>query len=167
MLKRAIMCIKWPLIDFSIALMCGIALGIWLISPSITDGAGLESINNSRGFLAVFSTNAIVIVTVYISIIFTKFYAYFVYILNGGILGLYTGWILTTDISLLILLIPHGLFEIPCLLATGYVLRKGETFVRKNGNKFWGCLCVHIIAVAICALIEVYATPVMYEMIAK
>ena len=40
--------------------------------------------------------------------------------------------IVQTNIRLLLLLLPHGIFEIPNILATGYILSRNEESIRKN-----------------------------------
>ncbi|NLY32112.1 MAG: hypothetical protein GX065_04870 [Firmicutes bacterium] len=103
--------------------------------------------------------NCLLIVTIYLSVIFTKLYGYGVCCVNGLILGLTCGWIVQTNIRLLLLLLPHGIFEIPNILATGYILSQNEESIRKNIKGYAAVLGAHLLFTLFCAVIEVFITP--------
>lgn len=157
---------KQPLIYFSIALLVGGIVG-FLINPmfehtNIADTSKLILMAQKKLF-KIFSGNVFIIFCVYISIVFTNKYAYFTYILNGCLLGIILSWILQTNLMLFMLILPHGILEIPCILGTGYILKKGKKFIEENFNKYIMILAFHVLFVFISAFIESYITPVIFS----
>ena len=156
---------KVPVLIFSPSLLLGVILGVFAIQPS---SATVDIATNQMStFSSILLTNSTIIISIYISVIFTSYYAYFVYALNGIVLGLFTGWIFSTDAQLLWLLIPHGVFEIIYLLATGFILSKGEHFIRNNFKRYLLLLFIHLVAVFICTIIEAFITPTIYNLMRR
>lgn len=158
--------LKAPSITYFSTLFIGLILGLFFIHPQ----AGKDIIDIEQEafplFSKVFLNNAIIVVAIYLSSIFTKYFSIFIYASNGIAHGITLGWIISSNIKLLILMLPHGIFEIPCLLATGLIVYKGESFIRNNPKKFFLYLTIHILAILFCALVEVFITPAIYGWLA-
>lgn len=151
--------LKRPLLIYLISLGLGLVLGIYVLQPEI--GEQIEDLYAIalENFVSIFSANATIILMIYVSCIFTKLYAYFTYSINGIVQGIIVGWILISDVGLFWLFLPHGIFEIPCILATSYIVYKEESYIRANFMKFLRMLALHELAVLGCAIIEAYITP--------
>ena len=152
-MRNIINSLRIPLLLLTISLISGFLVGSFFIEPAISL------------FWNILSTNSLVILSIYVSLVFTPYYAYGAYLLNGLVLGVYIGWIVQTDLALLLLIIPHGVFEIPCILATGVMLHKGEIFIRSNFKIYCIYIVIHMVAVMLCAVIEAYITPVIYSLV--
>lgn len=151
--------IKAPTYIFFSLLLLGFMIGYFIISPHVGKSVTNLRIIDSYLFWSILRNNMVIIAVIYISIVFTNKLVYFSWAFNGLLLGIIIGWIFKTNIYLLLLIIPHGLFEIPNILATGYIAIKGEIFARTNFKKFIIVFFVHEIATVICALIEGFITP--------
>lgn len=116
-------------------------------------------------FLSIFKNNLLIILQFYISIIFTNKIAYWLYAVNGVALGYSIGIVLKSNIKLFLLILPHGIFEIPCILATGYIIYKGEKFIRTNFKKYALIFFLHTVMVAFCAAVESFITPLFQCML--
>jgi len=141
---------------YAVFFFIGLLLSIFLETPAGGDSLTFTKLENLK---TIAMKNSFLIVTIYLSVIFTKLYGYGVCCINGGILGLTCGWIVQTNIRLLLLLLPHGIFEIPNILATGYILSKNEQSIRKNIKSYAAILGAHVLFTLFCAVIEVYITP--------
>ena len=150
--------IKKPAILYGGFLVAGIMLGVFVLNPTFGETHDLSSQSVSN-FKSIFFTNGGIVLLIYLSCIFTRIYAYLTYSVNGLIHGIYFGWIIKTNIALMFLVIPHGIFEIICILASGYIVSKGETYIRNNFKKFITLLFFHELAILLCAVIEAFITP--------
>ena len=161
-MRNIINSLRIPLLLLTISLISGFLVGSFFIEPAIS----FNGSNSSKAlFWNILSTNSLVILSIYVSLVFTPYYAYGAYLLNGLVLGVYIGWIVQTDLALLLLIIPHGVFEIPCILAAGVMLHKGEIFIRSNFKIYCIYIVIHMVAVMLCAVIEAYITPVIYSLV--
>lgn len=160
--KKLSSIMKLPALLFFVSALLGIIIGFFILKQSGFTNMKFE-IDKPKTFFSILCTNSSIVLSVYISVVFTKYYAYFVYILNGITLGVYLGWILQQNITLILLVLPHGIFEIPCLLATGIIVYLGETYVRNNFKNCCKILAVHLCFVVGCAIIETYVTPLIYN----
>ena len=141
---------------FSLFFLIGCLLSMLI---KATPGEGNLTSSSFENLKTIALKNCLLIVTVYLSVIFTKVYGYGVCCINGLILGLTCGWIVQTNIRLLLLLLPHGIFEIPNILATGYILSRNEESIRKNIKGYAAVLGAHLLFTLFCAVIEVFITP--------
>ena len=158
MLRNSMKYMKAPLAFFIPSLIIASLLGYYVLSPEVSGSVANLSAARFSTFVGIATTNCAIIIIIYISVVFTKKIAYYMYILNGLSLGIFIGWILRFNKSLLFLIIPHGVFEIPLLLATGYIVFMGEEYIRKNFRKYILILCMHLLGMVICAFIEAYIT---------
>lgn len=151
--------LKLPAEIYFSFLAVGVCIGMFLVSPQ--EGEGISDLKEIAvsNFISIFTRNATVVIVLYISTVFTKLVAWFIFAINGIVHGVVLGWVLTYNTQLLWLMFPHGLFEIPCILLTGIVISKGERFARENTKKFILYLGVHLIGIGICAAIEAFVTP--------
>lgn len=156
----------YPSKIYFLAMALGIIVGLIFEKPLME--TGYNNFNEIYGidkFIELFKNNGFLICVFYISIIFTNRVAYCLYGVNGMVLGYTVGFILKSNIGLLLLLLPHGIFEIPCILATGYIVNKGEKFIRTNFKKYVLIFLLHILFVAFCAAIEAFVTPYFINII--
>lgn len=156
--------LKRPSIIYGTAFVLGLLFGAFISPPQ--QSFGLKAIADQTGtFFSILATNSAIVITLYISAIFTRIYAYIVYAYNGVILGTTAGWIITADPRLFLLILPHGLPEIFYLLATGYVVALGESFIRNNIGKYLSYLGLNLGAVLLCTFLETYITPLFIPLI--
>lgn len=151
--------LKLPTIIFGLALLFGVCLGIFLISPTFGDAVADLSLFKVQQFVKIAANNCGIIMLVYLSVVFSRKYAYYVYAINGFVLGTVLGWILKTNTNLMWLIVPHGIFEIPIILSTGYIVNKGEVFVRQHFKKYLWMFVIHEVCTLLCAGIEAFITP--------
>lgn len=156
---------KLPAILFFSAMVVGIVAGLFLVSPSVGEKVANLSAIKAEKFFEIVLNNCGIILLVYLSIIFSKKYAYFVYCFNGITLGIIIGWIINSNLMLLLLIVPHGIFEIPNILATGYIVNKGEHYVRTNFKSFIKVFLYHQIITVFCAFVEAFITPYFQQFI--
>lgn len=164
-MKKVLEYIKFPFLLFVTGLLFGLVIGILTDSIFLADEVkGISTIISSsqKKFFEVFSKNAIIIVTIYLTAAFTKYYAYFNYVLNGLVLGCICIWAIKVNALLLLLVVPHGILEIPCILGTGYIVVKGKQFVNEKFYKYVWTLMVHLIFIFVSAFIECFITPQIY-----
>jgi len=114
---------------------------------------------NASTLWFIFGRNAVIIATIYITVVFSVMIPRVILGVNGFTFGLFLAWILKFDPNLLWLIVPHGILEIPCLLACGYVMKLGESFIRNNFSRYVSLFGLHMIAVLFAALVETYVTP--------
>lgn len=157
---------KQPFIYFSISLIVGLLLGV-VVHPMFTHTNVKDTsqliLSAQKKLFQIFSGNALIIIGVYFSIVFTNKYAYFTYILNGCVLGIFCSWVMQTNVLLFTLIVPHGILEIPCILGTGYMVKKGKQYIENNFNKYILVLGIHVSLIFVSAFIESYITPVIYS----
>lgn len=165
MIRKATKYMKLPAILFFSAMVVGIIAGVFFISPSVGEKVANLSAIKVEKFFEIALNNCSIILLVYLSVIFSRKYAYFVYCFNGITLGIIVGWIINSNLMLLLLIIPHGIFEIPNILATGYIVAKGENYVRTNFKTYIKIFLYHQISTIICALIEAFITPYFQQFI--
>ena len=154
-----------PLLMFVISAVIGCIVGFAFISPEITETPNAIPLFDLSIFVDIAKTNCVIILTIYLASIFTKWYGYFIFLFNGLHLGVYVGWILRFDISLLWLILPHGFMEIAVIVATGFIIEEGDAFVRANVRKYFLLLFLHLLATACCAGIEAFITPMFQSLI--
>lgn len=155
---------KIPSLIYSSLFILGALIGVFSMPRAGSNqiqSLNLVTINN---FVHIVTKNALIILLIYISIIFTNKIAYFIYAQNGLLLGITCAWIIKISPKLLLLIIPHGIFEIPCILATGFILTKGELYIRENFRKCSCIFLIHISAVILIAAIEVFCTPLLWKL---
>ncbi len=148
------------------AMAIGVVVGL-LFEKAVIYKAynNFDEIYGMEKFIELFKNNSFLICVFYFSVIFTNRVAYCLYGVNGIALGYTVGFILKSNLGLLLLLLPHGIFEIPCILATGYIVCKGEKFIRMNFKKYILVFLLHILFVAFCATIEAFVTPCFIKLI--
>lgn len=165
MIKKIIKSMKLPAIIYFSTMIVGILLGLFVISPEIGEKVANLNAMKMENFIEISISNCTIILMIYLSVIFSKKYAYFVYGVNGIILGIFVSWILKSNINLLWLIIPHGIVEIPNMLATGYIVDKGEKFVRENFKTYIKIFIIHQLFTVFCAFIEAFITPYFQQFI--
>jgi uncharacterized membrane protein SpoIIM required for sporulation len=138
---------------YLIGIIIGIVISFFILPES----------NGKNNFLNLSNTNIIarnlmVLFVIYISSVVSKMIFKFIILKNGFVLGITLGWIFIINYKLLIFIIPHGIFEIPCFLSTGYLLNDGETLFKNNPLKLLKYLVVHVFFIIIIGLIEKYFT---------
>lgn len=161
-LKKEYQGIKKAIMYFLLSLLFGFIIGFFL-PQEMSEELG-EVFFGLKDFSIISMRNIGIILVIYLSMIFTKYYAYFTYALNGGVLGVLVSWILQTDLRLILLIVPHAIFEIPLFLYTSHLLEKGEFWIRKNIKIYFKTIAYHCLLTLLCALIEVYATPRIFNL---
>ena len=156
---------KKPSCFFAVAFIAGLLVDYYLLKTNIESNFVLKEIDGISTFVKVVKTNCIIIATIYISAAFTDKYAYFAYLINGIVLGMAIGWILRTNISLIMLIIPHGIFEILNILSTGYIAQKGRLMVKNKLKKYIICFFTQEVFTVFCAFIEAFITPLFLKII--
>jgi len=147
---------------FLASLFVGIIMGLIFYQEELI--YPVQIVFGMRDFIDIVTRNAIVLILIYVSMVFTKYYAYFVYAINGLVLGVVISWIIQSDLMLLLLILPHGVFEMPLLLHTSHHIEKGELYIRENMCQYFKDISIHLLLVIICAVIEVYITPRVYNL---
>ena len=147
------------------ALFVGFILAMFIFRPTNVESSSTLSLFDTRRFIQIATTNCLLILSIYIFSIITKWYGYFIFISNGFTLGCYLAWILKSNISLMWLILPHGIFEIPIVLLTAFIVTAGDQYVQKNIKKYFLMLGIHLVATLICAAIEAYITPLFQPLI--
>ena len=155
---------KFPVQLYVSALFIGLILANFISHPVNIASAG-ASIFNAGFFIRIAKTNCLLIMSIYIISVITRWYGYCVFIVNGFTLGCYLTWIFRSNVSLLWLLLPHGIFEIPIILSTAFIVTAGEEYIRKHVKTYFGMLGIHLIATLICAAIETYITPLFQVLV--
>ena len=163
MLKK-INFLKIPSLIYFGVMCIGMLLGAFVLESIPGELIDLQS-QSITNFISIFLTNGFAILLIYISCIFTNKYAYFTYGLNGLLHGITFGIVLKNYPLLFLLVIPHGIFEIPCILASGYIVSKGEMFIRNNVKRFFKILLIHELCILFCAFLEAFITPYFQKFI--
>ncbi len=150
-------------IVFAIALLVGILISIFK-NDSFSGTINYE-INKGQFFIKILVRNCVIVLVSYVLVIFIKKFTYSIIAFNGLALGIIIGKTLINSAGLLWLIIPHGIFEIPNILAIGYIIEKGENFIRNNTRSFWKVLAIHEGYTVFCAIIEAFVTPLFLGMV--
>ena len=125
------------------------------------------NINEKYELFRIVFKNISVITIIYIIAMFNSYFSSFIIAKNGFILGYTITRIIRNNAILLALIIPHGIFEIPCFLLCSYVIVNGKSLFRNNPNsliKYW---IMHSFFVFFIAVIEVYITPFIFNQFIK
>lgn len=165
MIRKITQYMKLPAILFFSAMVVGTLVGLYLISPEVGEKVANLSAIKTQKFFEIALNNCGIVLFVYLSVVFSKKYAYFIYCFNGITLGIIIGWIINSNLMLLLLILPHGIFEIPNILATGYIVNKGENYVRKNFKSFIKVFLYHQIITIFCAFVEAFITPYFQQFV--
>lgn len=162
-MKKYINNVAWI---YAFAVIAGMVGGCLTFSgeSSIND---IGEIDKQSNFLKISLTNAFVITLVYVVSAFLPLIGKIIIFRNGCILGATIGWVLKTNAILMLLILPHGIFEIPCLLFTGVIIANGKEWFRKEPARFLKYWFFHILSVFLIAIIEVYVTPFIYEIFTR
>lgn len=165
MIRKIASHMKIPAVLYFSAMAIGIVVGLFFVSPSVGEKITDLNLLKTEKFIEITLDNCGIIFLVYLSIIFSKKYAYFMYLFNGIVLGIVIGWIINSNLMLLLLILPHGIFEIPNILATGYIVDKGELYVRTNFKSYIKILLCHQVVTVFCAFVEAFITPCFQKFI--
>ncbi len=150
---------------YGIALCVGVVVSFLMEAPQNNYVDNLILLANFKNLRDIFLQNSFVIVLIYVISFFNSYLPFFIIIQNGCILGVTISWIFQNNISLLLLILPHGVFEIPCLLASAFIIVKGKKLFKNNPQRIVKALGQHVALVFLVALIEVYVTPIVYNLI--
>jgi len=140
----------------------GIFLGFFIFPPE-EDNPLVPFVVQSYYFFDIIRINTRLLFLIYFSFVFTKYYALFTYAYNGLVLGIFMGWSLSLNPLLLMLIIPHGLFEIPLFLSTAIYVDKGEAYIRTHAVKYMKDFLCHLVFLVIMAGFEAFLTPRIFN----
>ncbi len=156
---------KVPALIYFCFLFVGTVIGFLFIHPQAEGGVSDLSKISADNFWKIFFNNALIIVVIYFSALFTKMVAWTIYAMNGIRHGIVLGWIIRYDLHLIALMLPHGFFEIPCILLTGIIVQRGKALSRERPMQFFKYLILHILSIGFCAFIEAFVTPAFSDAI--
>lgn len=140
---------------FFLFFMIGILLAI-LINPESGD---IVNLDKHKSFRKILNNNMMLILIIYITSLLSPIPPVIIIAQNGLVLGVSITWVIKFNPRLLILLLPHGIFEIPSILATAFIINKGRILFRNNPRVFIKLLLMHLFVTILLAIIESYITP--------
>lgn len=149
---------------YVLAVGIGLVVGI-LYYPEADSIKKIEELQMESQLIRIFIQNGFVISLIYVVSIFAPLLGILIVFRNGYVLGITLAWIIKTELSLLLLILPHGIFEIPCFLFAGIIIKNGKCLFENMPLKFLKYWSIHILCVFLIALIEVYITPSVYSML--
>ncbi|MBS4534511.1 stage II sporulation protein M [Clostridium sp. D2Q-14] len=140
---------------FFLFFVIGILVAI-LINPESGDITNLDKYKSLRKIL---NNNVILILIIYVISILSPIPPIIIIAQNGLVLGASITWIIKFNPILLILLLPHGIFEVPSILATAFIINRGRNLFRDDPRVFVKILFIHLLVTILLAIIEAYITP--------
>lgn len=156
---------KKMIVSSALFMLLGMIIGYFFLLYSQTSNKSsfeffkeADFIGKRPTFTNIFFHNLIVGFLLYLGCIYGKMITRFLLIINGISFGIVIASYFFTDISSMVLLslVPHGIFEIPCLIICGaYGLEKKKIIDIKNETIKLGII---IAIFALAAIIEVYVS---------
>ncbi|MBY0040883.1 stage II sporulation protein M [Bacillus cereus] len=144
---------------FIFSLIIGVIYGSFFLEKTTVNW---KEINNFEAFITILSRNITCSLILIISTFFGSLLLKFFFVGNGLVLGLTISKF--QSLNYLILVIPHGIIEIPSFLYLGYILIKAIDQNKFTFKTLKG-VGLSIILLIIAALIESYVTPNLIQFI--